>query len=57
MRREGSFVREPIMPWGELQWSEAELLEELAFTRWCEESCWPQAVSIWIRLVGMRHET
>lgn len=42
--------------WSELEWTEAELLDELDFIRWSEESCWPQAVSIWIRLVGMRHE-
>lgn len=41
--------------WGLLQWSEAEFLEELDFLRWSEESCWPQAVSIWIRLVGLNH--
>lgn len=34
------------MPWGELQWSEAEMLDELAFLRWCEDHATiPQCVN------------
>lgn len=49
-------MKERIMPWGELEWSHAEMLDEMEFMRWCDETFWPQAVSIWIRLVGLNHE-
>lgn len=34
--------------WGDLQWSEAEFLEEMAFLHWCHDSVWPESIALWL---------